>query len=305
MKWHKHGVVWKPDGTLAWARSHATCPTPVRLRDGRLRLFLQSRDAGNVGRVGWVDVDPDDPRRVVASAREPVLDIGRAGAFDDNGVFPTSVLRGQDGRLWMYYVGFELCHHIRYRLLSGLAISDDEGDSFQRYSEAPILERSMHELHFRGGPFVLQDEGRFRMWYVAGSAWETIDGKSMPLYDIRLVESADGVTWPSVGRVVLEVTSAEHGFGRPYVLRDAEGYRMHYSIRRRNPARYRLGYATSVDGVHWTRHDDVIGLDVSPGGWDSDSVEYGAEIRAGGHDWLLYNGDDFGVTGFGIAQRIG
>jgi predicted GH43/DUF377 family glycosyl hydrolase len=304
VKWRKHGVVWRPDGTLPWARSHATCPTPMALRDGRLRLFLQCRDAGNVGRVGWVDVDPDDPRRVIATARDPVLDIGRPGAFDDNGVFPTAVLRGPDGRLWMYYVGFELCHHIRYRLLTGLAFSDDEGESFHRYADVPVLERSSAEPHFRCGPCVQHEDGRFRMWYVAGGTWETIEGKPMPIYDIRLIESADGLTWPAVGQVVLEVTAAEHGFGRPYVLRDARGYRMHYSIRRRQPARYRLGYATSPDGIHWARRDDEIGLDVTPGDWDGDAIEYGAAIHAGGHDWLLYNGDDFGATGFGVAQRI-
>ncbi len=304
MKWRKHGVVWKPDGSLTWARSHATCPTPVRLREGRLRLFLQCRDATNVGRVGWVDVDPDDPWHVVAAAREPALDVGRPGAFDDNGVFPTSVLRGPDDRLWMYYVGFELCHHIRYRLLTGLAVSDDEGASFRRIADVPILERSTAEPHFRCGTFVLHDGDRFRMWYVAGGAWETIDGKPMPIYDLRYLESRDGMHWPDEGRVVLDVTAAEHGFGRPYVLHDTEGWRMHYSIRRRNPARYALGYATSPDGLAWTRHDDSLGLSAEPGQWDGDAMSYSAEITTAGRTWLLYNGNDFGAAGFGIAERL-
>ena len=33
-------------------------------------------------------------------------------------------------------------------------------------------------------------------------------------------------------------------------------------------------------------------------------LEYGAEIRAGGRTWLLYNGDDFGATGFGVAELL-
>jgi hypothetical protein len=45
-----------------------------------------------------------------------------------------------------------------------------------------------------------------------------------------------------------------------------------------------------------------VGLDVSPSGWDGDSIEYGAEIVAGGKTWLLYNGNNFGGTGFGIAE---
>jgi hypothetical protein len=305
VEWRKHGVVWRPDGSLPWARTHATCPTPLVRADGSLRIYLQSRDAGNVGRIGWVDVDPEDPRRVLATATEPVLDVGVPGSFDDNGVFPTSALALPDGRVFLYYVGFELCHHIRYRLLTGLAVSTDGGDRFERIGATPILERSDAEQHFRCGPHVLRDGDGFRMWYVAGSGWETIDGKAMPVYDIRHLASADGVRWADAGRVVLPVRAAhEHGFGRPWVVRDGDGWRMHYSVRRRSPARYRLGLARSHDGLDWERCDDALGLDVSPGAWDGDSIEYGAEIDAGGRTWLLYNGDDFGATGFGVAERV-
>jgi predicted GH43/DUF377 family glycosyl hydrolase len=260
---------------------------------------------GNVGRVGFVDVDTRDPRRVVREAAEPVLDVGEPGAFDDNGVFQTSVVRLRDGRLFMYYVGFELCHRIRYRLLTGLAVSEDNGETFHRHRPTPILERSPHEMHFRCGPFVLHEEGRFRMWYVAGREWETIDGKEMPVYDLRHAESPDGIAWPEVGEVVLPVRmEQEHGFGRPYVLHEGMRYRMHYSIRRRSPTRYGLGYAVSADGVRWERRDDEIGLDVSDAAFESESVEYAAEVSCGGKTWLFYNGNDFGGTGVCLAERI-
>ena len=71
-----------------------------------------------------------------------------------------------------------------------------------------------------------------------------------------------------------------------------------------NPARYRMGYAISPDGLTWTRRDDELGIDVSPTGWDSDAIEYAAEFQSNGDTWLLYNGNDFGVTGIGLAQRL-
>jgi predicted GH43/DUF377 family glycosyl hydrolase len=304
-RWRKHGVLWRPDGTHAWAHSHATCPTPHWRRDGTLRLYVQCRDASGVGRIGWLDVDPADPRRVIGHARSPVLDVGEPGCFDDNGVFPTCVTPLADGRLALYYVGFELAHHVRYRLLGGVAVSDDDGDSFRRIAATPILERSDAERHIRGGPFVLREDGRFRMWYVAGSRWEDVDGKSMPVYDVRHAESPDGLRWPAQGQVVLPLDlEREHGIGRPFVLRRGGAYRMHYSIRRRAPLRYELGLAHSSDGLSWRRADDDVGLHGTPGQWDGSSIAYAAEVTTGGRDWIFYNGNDFGGTGVGLAERL-
>lgn len=306
MQWRKHGVVWRPDGDRPWSRSHATCPTPLWLNDGALRLYVQCRDANNVGRVGYVDVDPDDPSRVIREAKAPVLDVGEAGCFDDNGVLQTSVLEDGEGRLRMYYVGFELSHHIRYRLLTGLAVSEDGGESFHRVQRTPVLERSDAEPFFRGGPFVRLEGGRYRLWYVAGGSWLELEGKPMPVYDLRYLESADGVHWAAEGHVTLPLTDPdEHGFGRPYVVPYGEGYRMFYSVRKVAPNAYRMGYAESEDGFHWTRKDGELGLDVSPEGWDSESVEYAAMVEAGDRTWMFYNGNDFGGTGFGVAELVG
>ncbi len=303
MHWRKHGVIWRPDGSHWWAASHATCPTPLRLAGGDLRLYLQCRDSGGVGRVGYIDVAVDDPARIVGLSSEPCLDIGPPGTFDENGVLQTSVVRVPDGRILMYYVGFELGTKTRYRLLTGLAVSEDGGEHFRRLKNTPILERSDEELFFRGGPFVLQDGGRFRMWYVAGSAWTEIDGKPMPCYDLRYIESPDGFNWPSSGRVVLPVTDPdEHGFGRPWVVRGPAGYRLFFSVRRRSLGQYRLGYAESSDGFTWTRRDELLGIDVSPGSWDGKAIMYSAVVEAAGRTLLFYNGDNFGESGVGVAE---
>ncbi|MBC7488706.1 MAG: hypothetical protein H7240_00375, partial [Glaciimonas sp.] len=154
MQWKKLGVVWQPSGDLWWSRKYASCPTPLFLKDGSLRLYVQCRDAHGVGRIGYVDVDPENPLRVLQVSQQPVLDVGAPGAFDDNGVFQTSVVQTEDGSLFMYYVGFGLGHNIRYRLLTGLAVSTDGGNTFQKLKTTPILERSATEMHFRCGPFV-------------------------------------------------------------------------------------------------------------------------------------------------------
>ena len=65
---------------------------------------------------------------------------------------------------------------------------------------------------------------------------------------------------------------------------------------------YRIGYAESNDGIEWTRKDESVNLDVSESGWDSQMVAYPAVFEIAGKTIMLYNGNNFGATGFGYAE---
>jgi predicted GH43/DUF377 family glycosyl hydrolase len=301
MKWKKMGLIYAADGAYVWAKTHAMIPTPELVSDETIRIYLTFCDANGVGRVGYVDVDADMPSKVLGISKKPVLDVGVPGTFDENGVLQCSVVTLPDGKKYLYYAGFELGTKIRYRLLSGLAVSDDLGNSFHRRQRTPILERSDDELYFRGGPYVMLEDGLFKMWYVAGSNWIVIDGKSMPVYTINYLISPDGINWAGSGKVCIDIQNDnEHGFGRPYVIRDGGLYKMFYSIRIRYKG-YRLGYAESSEGINWTRKDREIGIDVSEEGWDSETICYSAVIKVRDKVYMFYNGNDFGRTGFGFA----
>lgn len=305
MKWRKLGIVWNTDGQRAWSRSHAMGPTPFRLDAETIRVYLTTLDAEGLGRASYVDVSAKDPTRVLAVAQQPVLDVGEPGTFDDNGLMPLSIVRASDDALYMYYSGFELCHRIRYRIFSGVAVSRDGGDTFTRLRRTPILERSDAELFFRGGPFVLKDGDVFRMWYVAGSSWTEIDGKAMPVYDMKYAESANGIDWPTKGTTVLPITEAdEHGFGRPWLIQRAHSYELFYSVRRRSLAAYRMGHAESSDGLKWQRKDADFGLDVSDAPFENEAVMYAAVIDIDGKEYCFYNGNGFGRDGFAVAERL-
>jgi hypothetical protein len=303
VKWEKRGHIYAPDGTTEWAQSHAFPPTPYLREDGILRLYVCFCDADMVGRVGFVDVEPGDPSRVLRVARDPVLDVGSIGAFDENGVVPLSVARVDD-RLFLYYVGFQLGMRVRYYQFAGLAISTDGGESFVRASRAPVLDRSDDELLTRGSPFVLFDETGFRMWYAAGSEWTTVDGKALPVYNIRYLESEDGHQWPNSGEPCIDFADQdEHALGRPWVFKEGGLFRMFYSVRTRSRG-YRIGYADSSDGKSWTRKDAVAGIDVSASGWDSEMVCYASIFRRSGTTTMFYNGNQVGRTGFGYAVLV-
>ena len=159
-------------------------------------------DELKVGRIGYVDVSARDPRQVVAVSRWPVLDIGAPGCFDDHGVTPMTVVK-VGGELRLYYTGWQLSSTVRYYLLAGLAVSRDGGELFSRTSQVPLLERSDSELTVRTATHVALHAGIWKMRYIAGSSTIVVDGKQVPTYDMRYLESVDGLKWGDRGRVVM------------------------------------------------------------------------------------------------------
>ncbi|MFM5585741.1 hypothetical protein ACET65_01885 [Aeromonas rivipollensis] len=303
MRWKKLGIIYRPDGTKSWAKTHAMIPTPIRLNDEVIRVYTTFCDDHGIGRPGYVDVEAKNPKKVIGVSNSPLLELGALGSFDDNGILTCSVVDMGNGHIAMYYVGFELSTKVRYRLLTGLAISNDGGNTFHRHSSTPVLERTNAERLFRGGPYCIHELNRYRLWYVAGSDWTDINGKAMPIYNLRYLESDDGIVWPEQGQVIMDITAEdEHGFGRPCVIRKSGGgYRMFYSIRRRSLNAYRLGYAESTDGLTWHRMDDKLNLDVTPNEFDSEAIMYAAPIEVDGSLYVFYNGNDFGREGFALA----
>tara|TARA_B100000674_G_C37933304_1_gene959030 strand:+ start:154 stop:1083 length:930 start_codon:yes stop_codon:yes gene_type:complete len=300
--WKKLGLVFTPSISC-----YTSCmvPTPVLVNDQLARCFYTACDSSGIGRVFYYDFNPEDPTQIYAVSSTPVLDIGQPGFFDENGVLCCSVVKITSDIYYMYYVGFELGTKIRYRLLTGLAVSYDSGITFNRYSLCPILERSPTEPFFRGGPFCVRENSLFRLWYCAGNSWETINGKSMPKYNIHYIESIDGINWPSYGTPAITCSeSDEFGFGRPSIYRHDSRLIMFYSIRKRSINKYRLGFAISDDdGLTWKRLDDSLNLSVSPDpSFDSDAIMYSVPFIFKSNLYLFYNGNNFGSDGIAVAK---
>lgn len=302
MKWEKKGFVYCANGGAEWMYQSAMLPTPLQLGD-KLRIYVGFLTDQNVGRVGYVDVDPTNPSKIIKVSEFPVFDIGTKGSFDDNGVVPCTVFE-HNGKIYMYYAGFQLGVNVPYYMFTGLAISENNGDTFVRYSKAPVLDRSDDELYARCGAFVLKDNGVFKMWYIGSKdeGWTWSNGKSKPLYNIKYLESEDGIHWNKDAVLCMDFSCEdEHGFGRPYVWKEDGIYKMICSVRTYSRGYY-LGYAESVDGIEWQRKDKQVGIDLSESGWDNQNMSYPYVYTYQDRTYLFYNGNGCGKSGFGYAE---
>jgi hypothetical protein len=302
MRWEKRGLVWGPDGSVPWARHSALQPTPHLLEGGPLRVFAGMRDDRGRGSVGFVDLDPADPSRVLHVSERPALAAADAGSFAVDGVIPTAV--AADGDLVrLYYAGYRQGDGAeRFRAFCGLAFSDDGGESFRAHSDEPVLGPSPEGRLFRAIHTIRHEDGRWRAWYGTGSEFRQGETKTLPVYDIRTCESPDGINFPETGTVCIPIRGEEHRVGRPCVVRSGEGYEMYFGAGTEQRP-YRLAYATSPDGVTWHRDDAVLGLEPSASGWDSQMIAYPAVVTVEGSTYLFYNGNEYGRAGFGYAVR--
>lgn len=298
MEWEKKGLIFKNIGLTGWRDNSALQPTPLKMSD-RIRFFVGFRDSDGISRIGYIDVKKDDPSCVINVSEKPVLDIGEDGSFDESGVVPSAVVEvGQ--KIYLYYAGYQLGHKVRFQVLSGLAISEDGGNSFYRYSQVPVFERTNDELLFRVPHTVLHDGNSFRFWYGGGSHFSKGKEKTLPVYDIRYLESQDGLLIPSTGCTVLRTSESEYRLGRPYVICANSVYHMFYGYSSEAKP-YQLGYARSFDGLNWERRDNDLGLPLSDSGWDSNMMAYPSVVQAAGKTYIFYNGNDYGSEGFGYA----
>ena len=297
MRWEKRGRIFEPAGQAQWIGTHAALPAVDPVENPH-RVFFSSRDARGRSHIGFSGLTLDSAVPVSGVNAVPALSPGRLGAFDDAGVTNSCVVR-HEGILYLYYTGWSLGISVPFYLAVGLAVSDD-GVTFRRVSEAPLLDRNEADPFLTASPWVLVENATWRMWYVSGTEWELADGLPRHKYLIKYAESRDGLLWSRHGIVCLTYQDEnEYAFGRPCVLHDGDRYRMWYSCRGES---YRLGYAESDDGILWARHDDEVGLSVSAAGWDSEMVTYPVVFRERGRLHMLYNGNGYGRSGFGLAS---
>jgi hypothetical protein len=303
--WKKLGLAFdaKASANDTWFANSALTPTPFKLNEETIRVYAGFRDAAGVSRIGWVDVLADDPLKVVGLSKDPVLDVGRPGCFDDNGVILGDVVHGPEG-VYMFYVGFQLVAKAKFLAFTGVALSRDGGHSFTRVSEAPIIDRATQQTTIGAVHTARFEQGLWKLWFASGDDWEMIQGKPFPQYHIRYVEAADLLDVSRKSVECLRPIAPEYRIGRPRVYRVGDRWVL-YTTKGTTGGEYFPTVAYSKDGIAWERHDDELGIGLGPSAWDAQVLCYPALIQHKDRILMFYNGNNMGVDGFGVAVTEG
>jgi len=308
--WQKQGLIYS---------GRAQCPTVFRTQQDDKdvwRIFFADRQE-NKAFIRYIDVNPDNPKEILAEQTESVLPYGPPGSFDASGLMPSWVIEHPwREQVWMYYIGWTQRQDVPYQNAIGLAISYDKGKTFHKPKNiigapvGPVLSTDINEPYFTGTSYVDYIGGSFRLYYMSVTGWTDADPPE-PMYDIKYRWSADGETNWSEPRATIKLKNNEGGIVRASVILSAEGpphsSRMWYCYRNKADYRtnisntYRIGYAESVSGLSWERKDELVNLPLSKGGFDSQMICYPYVLDYNNKLYMFYNGNGFGATGIGLA----
>jgi predicted GH43/DUF377 family glycosyl hydrolase len=305
MKWEKQELIFKPDNQFPWMKSHAQVPT-VLVLDDMFRIYFATRDANQLSHIACIDVDINNPAKVLKVHDKPVLERSKLGAFDEDGTVPSCVMH-KDNKIFLYYNGWNKKVTTPYHNAIGVAVSEDNGATFARMYDGPIIDRTILEPYMHVSPSVIKHDGEYKMWYVSGTEWSMINNKPEPIYVIRYAESKDGINWKRDGHSCLPQSYPQEAIATPSVLFEDGRFKMWYCFRdsidfRDGKGSYRMGYAESHDGKTWERLDHLTGLTYSAEGWDSKMQAYPYVVRHKDKLYMFYSGNGFGSEGIGYAS---
>lgn len=296
--WNKFGILIEPQKKFWFNKSHCMIPTPEYLNENSYRIYYSGRNSKNQSIITYADLIFRKGNVDVKYSNKPILELGKLGTFDDNGVTPSCVLNINNKQKLMYYIGWNPGSTTRMNLYGGLAIFNKQ--KLKRYSEAPLLERTLSDPYINTAPWVIKiKKNLFYMYYVSGKKWHH---KDLPFYNLKIAKSTDGINWERKGEVCIDFKNKnECALARPYVIKEYKIFKMWFSYKSINTS-YKIGYAESTDGLNWIRNDNFNTLSKSKQGFDSDMVEYPCVIKIRNKYYMLYNGNNYGYDGIGLAE---
>lgn len=298
MEWIRKGIIFDD--------CHAQVPIVDTQHKGFWRVYFSKRINRGPSLPYYIDVDAQNPRKIIRKSTEPILTTGDRGTFDWAGVMPTEILSIGEKK-YLFYIGWANRQDVPYHNNLGLAISLDGGETWNKFSKGPIFATSHREPGYIGTISIVKEKNLYYGYYLSCRQWKEIDQRIEPIYDIKIATSKDLIDWLPLDKTAISLEDDEGGISKASILKINEAYYMWYAVRKSADYRentensYRIKCAMSKDLIQWEKIDS-IGLNINPlVNWENQMVEYPHVFEFEKQTYMFYNGNGFGDTGFGYA----
>ena len=301
-KWDKLGRIFykQSKGRHPRLLTHFSNPLPIHINNDTFRIFYNGRDCKNRSSIGAVDIDIVNGK-IIQEFDKPIFKFGPKNSFYCDGISIGNFYK-QKNSLYMLFMGWQAEKKMHWRGDIGrLKINSDLSLSIKSPFKPLLTYHDIDPISL-SYPFVMKVKNHYMMWYGSTLNWDAGNGEM--LHVINVAKSSDGDSWERMGLSVPFKIGSTQAFSRPTVIKNKYNkYEMWFSYRGKPGVTYRIGYASSDDGIKWDLDIENAGIAISKTGWDSKMIEYPYVFLHKKQTYMLYNGNDFGKTGIGLAIR--
>lgn len=297
--WRKKGLLFAPGHDNF---SHGSHPCAIHIEGDQYIFAFTRRDQYQRSHVFLSRATVSGGRVELLGVPKLALGPGEPCNFDCDGVISVCLVR-HDDNFYLYYVGWQNLPEGLWICDTGRARLNTDELTLIREFQGPVLGRDKNNPLFAAATAFHVSGDLWQTWYNSGIRWEMTPNGWKHYYGIHYAHSHNGVDWTCHSGMCLPFADEyEYAFGRPCVIHREDTYFMWYAHRAtRTIDTYRIGFASSTDGRRWDRRDTLSGIDVSSSGWDSEMICYPYVFEHKGRLYMLYNGNGYGKTGFGLA----
>ena len=299
-RWIKLGQLFSPESSIRHHKlaSHAANPLPVHLTGDIFRVFYNGRDDSNRSSIGAVDIDIKE-LSIVADHFEPFFQNGPPGSYYCDGLSIGDLYSADDVR-YILFMGWENPPDEHWRGVIGRLLLT-KNNTLVLEDSLPLINLDSIDPHSLSYPCVFSTcAGEYHMFYGSTVSWDVGNGDM--LHVINRATSLNGELWMKHGLALPYQLGHAQAFSKPSVVESANGgYDMWFSYRGAPGRTYRIGFAHSDDMCNWRIDFSSSAIEVSQSGWDSEMLCYPFVFRHRESTYMLYNGNGYGLTGFGLA----
>jgi len=297
-------MIWIKKGIL-FNEHHAQLPV-VDVYHNYYRIYYSTRNKEGCSIPMFYQVYKADLTKSLGDPVKVNIPLGKPGSFDAHGVMPSSIVDLGNGIKYMYYVGWSRRVDVPYMNSTGLAISKDNGITWEKYSEGPVFSNCAKETGFIGTVDVKRiNENTWLMVY-SSCRWEKVHAKYEPIYDIKSANSTDGINWTPLQPTILGLEGEEGGIAaaRVHFNTPVDSNTMYFSIRnkfdyRTNPDNsYKIGRANYVDGKFIKVEGDEMDLE------EGEIMNAYPFVIEEEDKYVMFYNSDFGSKGISYAIKM-
>jgi len=300
--WEKIAHIFTPEN-FPRGYNYASVPFIDQIKDNILKVYFSSRNKHNRSLIFWATFDLSNNFSLLQVSQSPEFELGKLGEFDEHGAMGCQIFNTPTKK-YLYYLGWNLNTSTPFRNAIGAVEWDFETKNYKKIFKGPLLDRSIHDPCFVASHHIIKKGDQFYMYYLSCDEWININDKLTHKYNIKIATSQNGLNWSPTGKIAIDYKSSkEYAISVPRVIKQDGIYKMWYSYRGSDSTpNYRIGYAESKDALTWVRKDNLVNLKTSLTGWDSEMLCYPYIFTHQSQTYMLYNGNQYGATGFGVAK---